>query len=38
MLQNKNSTKIQEIKTLFKDSWIKSDFFSKQLNLVEQRL
>lgn len=33
MLQNKDITKIQEIKTLFKDSWIQADFFSQQINL-----
>jgi hypothetical protein len=33
MLQNKDIIKIQEIKTLFKDSWIQPDFFSKQIEL-----
>jgi hypothetical protein len=33
MLQNKDISKIQEIKTLFNDSWIEPDFFSKQLDL-----
>ncbi len=33
MLQNKDIAKIQEIKTLFKDSWIEPQFFSDQLNL-----
>ena len=33
MLQNKDITKIQEIKTLFTDSWIQPDFFHKQLEL-----
>ena len=33
MLQNKDIAKIQEIKTLFKDSWIQPDFFSKQIGL-----
>ena len=33
MLQNKDITKIQEIKTLFKDTWIQPDFFSKQIEL-----
>ena len=33
MLQNKDIAKIQEIKTLFKDSWIQPDFFSKQIEL-----
>ena len=27
MLQNKDIAKIQEIKTLFKDSWTQADFF-----------
>ena len=33
MLQNKDIAKIQEIKILFKDSWIQPDFFSQQINL-----
>jgi hypothetical protein len=33
MLQNKDISKIQEIKILFNDSWIEPDFFSKQLEL-----
>jgi len=33
MLQNKDIAKVQEIKTLFKDSWTQADFFSDQLNL-----
>jgi len=33
MLQDKDITKIQEIKTLFTDSWIQPDFFHKQLEL-----
>lgn len=33
MLQNKDITKIQELKTLFKDSWISPEFFSKQVEL-----
>ncbi len=33
MLQNKDITKIQEIKTLFTNSWIQPDFFHKQLEL-----
>jgi len=33
MLQNKDITKIQEIKTFFDDSWTQPEFFSKQLAL-----
>ncbi len=33
MLQNKDIAKIQEIKTLYTDSWIQPEFFSKQLDL-----
>lgn len=33
MLQTKDIAKIQEIKALFKDSWITSEFFSKHLEL-----
>ncbi len=33
MLQNKDITKIQEIKTLFKDRWTEPEFFSKHLDL-----
>ena len=33
MLQNKDITKIQEIKTLFKDNWTQLDFLYKQLEL-----
>jgi len=33
MLQNKDIAKIQEIKTLFKDSWIISEFFEEHLEL-----
>lgn len=33
MLQNKDITKIQEIKTLFDDSWTQPEFLSKQLAL-----
>lgn len=33
MLQNKDIAKIQEIKTLFTDSWIQPEFFSQQINL-----
>jgi len=33
MLQSKDITKIQEIKTLFQDSWIQPEFFSKQIEL-----
>jgi len=33
MLQNKDISNIQEIKILFKDSWIEPEFFSKQLEL-----
>ncbi len=33
MLQNKDITKIQEIKTLFNDNWIQPEFFSKQIEL-----
>ena len=35
MLQNKDIAKIQEIKTLFKDSWIQPEFFSKHLELFK---
>jgi len=33
MLLNKDITKIQEIKTLFKDSWMQPEFFSQQIAL-----
>ena len=33
MLRNKDIAKIQEIKTLFTDSWIQPEFFSKQIEL-----
>ena len=33
MLQDKDITKIQEIKTLFQDSWKQPEFFSKHLEL-----
>ena len=33
MLRNKDIAKIQEIKTLFSNSWIQPEFFSKQLEL-----
>ena len=33
MLQNKDITKIQEIKTFFTNSWTQPDFFHKQLEL-----
>ena len=33
MLQNKDIAKIQEIKTLFSNSWIQPEFFSKQIEL-----
>ena len=33
MLQNKDITKIQEIKTLFNDTWTQPEFFSKQIEL-----
>jgi hypothetical protein len=29
MLQNKDITKVQEIKALFKDTWCQPEFFSK---------
>lgn len=35
MLQNKDIAKIQEIKTLFKDSWIKPEFFKEHLELFK---
>lgn len=35
MLHNKDIAKTQEIKTLFTDSWIKSEFFREQLNLFK---
>jgi len=35
MLQNKDIVKIQEIKTLFKDSWIKPEFFKEHLELFK---
>jgi len=31
MLQDKDISKIQEIKTLFTDSWVQPEFFSKQI-------
>lgn len=34
MLQNKDIVKIQEIKTLFKNSWTQPEFFSKHLELL----
>ncbi len=33
MLQNKDIAKIQEIKTLFNDSWITPEFFKEHLEL-----
>ena len=33
MLKNKDIAKIQELKTLFTDSWIQPEFFSKQIEL-----
>jgi hypothetical protein len=33
MLQNKDIAKIQEIKTLFNDSWITPEFFKEYLEL-----
>ncbi|MEA3446323.1 MAG: transposase [Bacteroidota bacterium] len=35
MLQDKDIAKIQEIKTLFTDSWIQPEFFSKQIGLFD---
>jgi hypothetical protein len=35
MLQNKDIAKIQEIKTLFQDSWTQPEFFSKHLELFK---
>ena len=35
MLQDKDIAKSQEIKTFFTDSWIQSEFFSKQLELFD---
>lgn len=33
MLQNKDIAKMQEIKNLFRDSWVQPEFFSKQIEL-----
>lgn len=35
MLQNKDITNLQEIKTIFDDSWIQPEFFIKQLELFK---
>ena len=35
MLQNKDIAKIQEIKTLFQDSWIHPEFLSKHLEILK---
>ncbi len=35
MLQNKDIAKIQEIKTLFKDSWIQPEFLSEHLKILK---
>lgn len=35
MLRNKDIAKIQEIKTLFTDSWVRPEFFSKQIELFD---
>ncbi len=35
MLQNKDIAKIQEIKTLFKDSWVEPEFLSKHLDVFK---
>ena len=35
MLQNKDIAKIQEIKTLFKDSWVQPEFLSKHLEIFK---
>ena len=35
MLQNKDIAKIQELKTLFKDSWIQPEFLSKHLEIFK---
>jgi hypothetical protein len=34
MLQNKDITKVQEIKALFKDTWCQPEFFSKHFDLL----
>lgn len=34
MLQNKDITKVQEIKTYFKNSWLEPEFLSKHFNLL----
>lgn len=35
MLQNKDIAKIQEIKTLFRDSWVQPEFLSKHLEIFK---